>query len=176
MAQIRRARQCKISVGEHTMTKQTYMLILLACLLYLPAADSSMADEVKDEGPRNCLTTRRITKTIVVNDLNILFLVTGKTAYLNILPKQCKGLSRYQRFSYRTTAGSLCNLDTIRIVSGSSYPGRSCILGSFHPVDKEDALAVIEEPRRLPDAKALPPADVEDIIGESDDPSDPTLN
>lgn len=152
------------------------MLILLAGLLNLPAADSSLADEVRDEGPRNCLTTRRITKTIIVNDLNILFLVTGKTAYLNILPKQCIGLSRYQRFSYRTTAGSLCNLDTIRIITGSGYPGRSCVLGSFHPVDKEDALAVIEEPRRPPEANPLPPADVEDVLGDSDDPSGPTLN
>jgi hypothetical protein len=79
------------------MTKQIYMPILLACLLNLAAAVPSMAneaDEVGDEGPRNCLITRRITKTIVVNDLNILFLVTGKTAYLNILPNQCKpGLS-----------------------------------------------------------------------------------
>ena len=158
------------------MTKQIYMLILLACLLNLPAADSSLADEVKDEGPRNCLTTRRITKTIVVNDLNILFLVTGKTAYLNILPKLCKGLSRYQRFSYQTTAGSLCNLDTIQVIRGSGFPGRSCVLGSFHPVDKEDALAVINEPRRPPEAKALPPAEVEDVIGDSDDLSDPTLN
>jgi hypothetical protein len=161
------------------MTKQIYMPILLACLLNLPAAVPSMADEadeVEEEGPRNCLTTRRITKTIVVNDLNILFLVTGKTAYLNILPKQCKGLSRYRRFSYATTAGSLCNLDTIQVVSGSSYAGKRCVLGSFHPVNKADALAVIEEPREQPDAKSLPSADVEDIIGESDDLSDPTLN
>jgi len=164
------------------MTKQIYIPILLACLLNLPAAVPSMADEadeadeVREEGPRNCLTTRRITKSIVVNDLNILFLVTGKTAYLNILPKQCKGLSRYRRFSYTTTAGSLCNLDTIHVVSGSSYPGRSCVLGSFHPVDKADALAVMEKPPARPDAKSLPSAEVEDIIGESDDPSDPTLN
>ena len=158
------------------MTKQIYMPILLACVLNLPAAVLSLADEVKEEGPRNCLTTRRIIKSIVVNDLNILFLVTGKTAYLNILPKQCKGLSRYRRFSYRTTAGSLCNLDTIQVVSGSGYPGRSCVLGSFHPVDKADALATIKEPRARPDPRPLPPAEVEDIIGESDDPSDPTLN
>lgn len=158
------------------MTKQLYLLILLACLLNLPAADSSMADEVKDEGPRNCLSTRRITKNIVVNDLNILFLVSGKTAYLNILPKPCKGLSRYRRFSYRTTAGSLCNLDTIQIVRGSGYPGRTCVLGSFHPVNKADALAIIEEPRKPTKARPLPPAEVEDIMRESDEPSDSTPN
>jgi hypothetical protein len=70
----------------------------------------------------------------------------------------------------------LCNLDTIQVIRGNSYPGRSCVLGSFHPVNKADALAVIEEPREQPDAKSLPSADVEDIIGESDDLSDPTLN
>jgi hypothetical protein len=33
LALIQRARQRKISIGEHTMTKQIYMPILLACLL-----------------------------------------------------------------------------------------------------------------------------------------------
>jgi hypothetical protein len=155
------------------MTKQIYMLILLGCLINLPAAVSSMADEVQDESPRNCITTRRVTSSIIVNDLNILFLMPGKTAYLNILPKQCKGLSRYGRFIYRTTAGSLCNLDTIQVVLSNGYPGRSCVLGSFHPVNKEDALAMMEEPREPPAPKSLSPAEVEDIIEESDEPSDP---
>jgi hypothetical protein len=64
----------------------------------------------------------------------------------------------------------------IQVVNSSGYPGRSCVLGSFHPVDKADALAIIEEPRKPPEVKPLPPADVEDVIGESDDSSDPTLN
>ncbi len=158
------------------MTKQIYMLLLLACLLNLPAAVSSMADEAKEDSARNCITTRTLKKTEVVNDLNILFFMSGKTAYLNILPRQCKGLSRYRRFSYRTTAGSLCNLDTIQVVSGSGFPGRSCRLGYFHPVNKEDALAVIEGPRKPQKSKPLPPAEVEDMTGESDEPPDSTPN
>ncbi len=158
------------------MTKQIYMLILLACLLNLSAAVPSMADEAKDDSARNCITTRTLKKTEVVNDLNILFFMSGKTAYLNILPRQCKGLSRYRRFSYRTTAGSLCNLDTIQVVSGSGFPGRSCRLGYFHPVNKKDALAVIEGPRKPQRPEPQPPAEVEDMTGESDEPPDSTPN
>jgi len=173
---MRHARQCKISVAEHTMTKQIYMLISLAWLLNLPAADSSMADEVKDNRPRTCITTRRITSSEVVNDLNIIFFTSGNTAYLNILPRQCKGLSRYRRFSYRTTAGSLCDLDTIQIIRGGDFPGRTCRLGPFHPVPKEDALAIFERPGKPPEPEPQSPAEVEDVIEESDEPSDSTLN
>jgi hypothetical protein len=67
----------------------------------------------------------------------------------------------------------LCNLDTIQVVLSNGYPGRSCVLGSFHPVNKEDALAMMEEPREPPAPKSLSPAEVEDIIEESDEPSDP---
>lgn len=135
-----------------------------------------MADEAKDDNARNCISTRTLKNTEVVNDLNILFFMSGKTAYLNILPRQCKGLSRYRRFSYRTTAGSLCNLDKIQIVLGSGFPGRSCSLGFFHPVNKKDALAVMEGPRERREPEPLPPAEVEDITGESNESSDSTLN
>jgi len=154
------------------MTKQTYTLILLASLLNLPAADSSMADEVADNSPRNCITLRRIKSTRIVNDLNILFLTSGKTAYLNVLTEQCEGLSRYGQLQYRTTASSLCNLDTIQILTPGGFSGRSCPLRVFHPVNQKDALAILEGRPEQREPEAMPPAEVEDMNEESDESPD----
>ena len=80
------AKQRTISEVERTMTMRIYTLILLACLLNHSAAGSSLADEVKVESARKCINTRIVKRTEVVDDLNILFFMRGKTVYLNILP------------------------------------------------------------------------------------------
>ena len=176
---MRHAKQRRISEVEPTMIKQTYMLILLACLLNLSAAVSSLADEVKVENARKCINTRIVTRTEVVDDLSILFFMRGKTVYLNILSRQCRGLSRDRRFSYSTSVGRLCNLDTIRILLDSGIglqEGRSCRLGYFHPVAKEDIPAIIAGPDKLPERVPLPPAEIEEITVETDEPQDSTPN
>ncbi len=121
------------------MSKQTYMLMLLAFLLNLPAADSSLADEAEVYDALRCISVRSVKRTEVVNDLSILFFTKGKTVYLNILPKQCKGLSRDRRISYSSSVGRLCISDNIRILSdmgGGLQEGRACRLGYFHPPPK----------------------------------------
>lgn len=159
-----------MSVGELPMTGQPYMLILLACLLNLPVADSSMADEVKDDTAQKCITTRRIKSTEILDDRNILFHTIGKDVYHNILPRRCNGLARSGAFSYRTTGGRLCDIDTIRVLETfSEMPGRSCRLGVFHPISKEDVPAVREGPDEPSEAKPLPPAEVEEIEPEADE-------
>ncbi len=176
---MRHAKQRKISEVELTMIKQKYMLISLACLLNPSAAVSSSADEVKVEVARKCINTRIVKRTEVVDDLHILFFMRGKTVYLNILPRQCKGLSRDRRFSYRTSMGRLCNLDSIRILQDSGIglqEGRSCRLGYFHPIAKEDIPAIIAGPDKLPERVPLPPAEIEDITVETDEPQDSTPN
>lgn len=170
--QIRYARRCKIGSGDNTMTKQIFTLILLAGLLNLPAANTSMADEAENTKPRNCITLRRVKSTKIVNDLNILFLTSGKTAYLNVLTEQCTGLSRYGQFQYRTTASSLCSLDTIQILTPGGFPGRSCPLGVFHPVNQKDALAILEGPPEQRDPEPIAPADVEDMNEGADESPD----
>lgn len=159
-----------MSDGEIVMTRQPYLLILLACLLNLPVADSSMADEVKDDTVRKCISTRRLKNTEVVDDRNILFHMIGKDVYHNILPRQCHGLARSGSFSYRTSGGRLCDIDTIRVFEPfSNMPGLSCRLGSFHPISKDDAAAIREGPDNPPEAEPLPPAEVEDIEPEADE-------
>ena len=158
------------------MAKPTYMLIVIACLLNLSVAVSSMADEVKYENARSCILTRTLKSTAVVDDRNVLFIKKGNTIYHNILPRQCKGLSRYKQFSYRTTAGSLCNFDTIRVLDGHGFESRSCRLGYFYEISTEDLRTLVEMSRRPPEPEPQPPdkeeeiIKPEEIITESDEP------
>ena len=160
------------------MTKQIYMLIVMACLLNLSVAVSSMADEVKHENARNCILTRTLKSTAVVDDLNVLFIKKGDTIYHNILPRECKGLSRTRQFSYTTLSGSLCNFDTIQPLDNHGMEGRTCRLGYFYEITTEDLRALVERSRRPPGPESQFPdkeeiiIEPEEIITESDEPRD----
>ena len=157
------------------MIKKIHVLVLLACLLSLLAAVPSLADEVKVEGARKCIGTRAVKRTEVVDDQIVLFFTRGKTVYVNVLPRECKGLSRDRRFSYSTSFGRLCNLDRIRILhdSGSGLrEGRSCRLGSFHPLTKEDIAPFIDALQKSPEPQLPSPPGPVDIILETDESRD----
>ncbi len=156
-------------------SRQIHVLVLLACLLSLSAAVSSLADEVKVEGARKCIGTRALKRTEVVDDQIVLFFTRGRTVYVNVLPRECKGLSRDRRFSYSTSFGRLCKLDRIRILrdSGSSLrEGRSCRLGSFHPITKEDIAPFIDAFQKSPKPQLPNPPGPVDIVSENDESRD----
>ena len=158
-----------------SMIKQLYVLMFPACLLGLSTAISSLADEETDENVRNCINTRSLRTTEVVDDSNILFYLSGKTIYLNILPRECKGLSRDRRFSYTTSGTSLCNFGTIRILSdrgGGLREGKVCRLGYFHLTSREAIAEARERGSESPRAKPPAGAEVEEIGEETDDSED----
>ena len=162
----------RCTLNEMTPMKQSYKFISLACLLTLPVPGPSLADEVKEENARKCINAGVIRHTKVLDDANILFYVRGKSIYHNILPKQCRGLSREGRFSYRRTTSSLCSRDTIQILYASGAglrEGRSCRLGNFHKISEEDIPFISERMNRPPQAEPLPPAEPEEIIKETDE-------
>ena len=155
--------------------KQLYMLMLPACLLSLSTAIPSLADEETGDNVRKCINARSLRTTEVVDDRNILFYLSGKTVYLNILPKECKGLSRERRFSYRTSGTSLCNFDTIRILSdrgGGLHEGKLCRLGYFHLTSKEAIAEARERGSETPRAKPPAGAEVEEIGTETEESED----
>lgn len=150
------------------------MLILWACLLNVPAADLSLADEVNDESVRRCIPYGKLTSVAVIDDRNVLFFMIGKPIYHNILLQNCIGLAQSGRFSYSPFAGAVCAFDQIRLVG--SLLGRSCQLGYFYRVTKEDLPAIIEGPQGPLKPRPLPSAKVEEISTESDEPREPTQN
>ena len=154
--------------------KQTYIFVWLACLLALPSPGPSRADEAMEENARACINASVIRNTRIVDDSNILFYVRGSSIYHNILPKRCIGLSREGRFSYKIATGSLCRLDTIRIIYrgsgiGGLQEGAACGLGYFHEITEEDVELMLEDLSRPPQAEPLPPADPEEIIKETEE-------
>lgn len=159
------------------MTKQTTMLVLLACLLNLSAGVPSMADEIRDNDSQKCISTRTLTGTRILDDRNVLFFRSGNTVYHNILPKQCAGLSRSGLFSYGTMAGSICERDSIRVIDGvSGTPGNACLLGLFRKITNEDVPTLFGGRAGPVEPVALPPADVEDVTGEAEELRDSTTN
>lgn len=136
-------------------------------------AQDEEPDEVPvyDEGSRECIDLRQIRRTRIVDDRNILFYMRGDTVYHNILPRQCGGLSREDRFSYETSIGRLCRLDMIRVLYDDPFglrEGNRCGLGLFHKMSREDADAFREESKKGPMANPLPMPDPEEV-GESGD-------
>ena len=151
---------------------QTIKFVWLGCVLALMHSGPSPADEEKDDDALHCIKASLIRQTKVVDDSRILFYLRGKSIYQNILPRRCRGLSREGRFSYHIATGSLCRLDTIRILyhgGAGLQEGAACGLGYFHEVTEEDVESMLEDLSRPPQAKPLPPADPEEIIKETEE-------
>lgn len=147
-------------------TIQTHGYIRLACLLAALVAGPSLADEEVDTDARRCINGT-IRSTRVVDDSSILFYMRGKSIYHNILRGRCAGLLREGRFSYYRTTSSLCRMDSIRVlyVAGAGLQeGRSCSLGYFYEVTKDDAAAILDPIVVIPQPKPLPPAEPEEVI------------
>ena len=157
------------------MIKRLHLLALSIAATGLLAVTPSLADEVVDEiddiKAKSCIRVRSLRSTKVVDDLNIIFYMVGSTTYHNILPRQCHGLARQDRFSYESRSGNLCDLDTIRILyqAGTGMQeGNACRLGKFHPITKEDADALKEKLRELPQAEPIPLPEPEEIGEDSE--------
>lgn len=149
-------------VNGTTLISAFALAFLLACAALAqdspadpPADPEPSADEVFDEdfsidreGER-CINTRNIRDTDIIDERTILFRLRGNDYYVNYLRNACRGLLREERFSYRTSGGRLCSVDTIRVLEqfgGFIQEGMSCGLGMFYPVTEEEAELIALEP------------------------------
>lgn len=141
----------------------------IACGLCLPLGLPSAAQEdVSDDavnGGENCIDTRRISTTTVVDDQTIIFYMRGGENYVNELPRKCPSLARERRFSYRTSISRLCDIDTITVLYSMGRglePGPSCGLGRFYPISDEEAKALRAGPDDDIEPQPVPPAEPEE--------------
>jgi hypothetical protein len=154
------------------MMTQAHKFLGLAFLVAMLVPGPSLADEEDEDNALNCVHPNRIQNTKVVDDLRILFYMRGGSDYVNILPRQCRGLSREGRFSYRVSANTLCKQDSIRILRDGATgfeEGNSCRLGNFHEVTEEDIEMILDPEPRLPPPEPLPSAEPEEIIKDIDE-------
>ena len=108
---------------------------LAACQQPVESAPPSRAPAAVAVGePVDCVQTSRIDNTRVYDDSTIDFEMIDGTRYRNTLPVRCNGLGFEERFSYRTTIGRLCDLDTITVIRSGGPDGPTCGLGDFVPV------------------------------------------
>ncbi len=133
--------------------------------------DEDPVDKDLMEGGEQCLRTRNIKKTEVMNDQAILFYFRGADIYVNVLPKPCKRLSNEGRFTYATSVARLCRGDLIRILQDSGFgltTGRACKIGGFHPITLEQ-IESLKKPKTV-DPQPVPPANPEEP--QTPDPAD----
>jgi len=167
--------------GNLTMHKQMLKLAnaglftgMLLCVSALAQDDQGNSEEeeiVYDDFTAECVSLRNVRRTEVVDDRNILFYMRGKTVYHNLLPRPCGGLAREDRFSYQTSVGRLCRLDSIRVLYNDPFglrEGNRCALGVFHKMDREDAQAIKDGRNVPPQANPLPMPQPENV-GDSNE-------
>lgn len=126
--------------------------------------ESIIADDLQ---ARQCVSIRRIDRTEIIDDRNIVFHMQGKDIYLNKLPRRCPGLRISDSFSYRNTTGQLCNVDLISVLDnfgGELRRGPSCGLGEFFPIT-EDELVVLKNPDLDVEPEATEAEIEEDVDG-----------
>lgn len=151
------------------MLDRRFGIATLACcfLSGLPiaaVAEDDAPDDILEEAAEECIDTRRVQRTDIIDNQNILFYMRGGEIYRNYLPNRCSSLRRGTTFSYRTTISRLCDIDVITVLysqgSGLSR-GASCGLGKFHPITEDEVQALKGEQEI--EQKPIPPAEPEEI-------------
>ena len=132
---------------------RSLQLVALWLATQLPFASAS-SQVIEDAESVRCVSLTRIARTEVIDDRHIAFYLRGGDILVNRLPRECRSLARENRFSYRTSTGQLCSIDSITVLSnfgGGLSRGASCGLGRFIPAD-EDYIASLrgdEEPAEI---------------------------
>ncbi len=149
-----------------------FVTAIVAASIVVPSAVAQEEIAEPGDGMRDCISLRSVRRTEVIDDLNILFHMRGRTVYHNILPRACSSLARQDRFSYTTTIGQLCRQDLIRVLYNDTFglrEGNACQLGAFHKITKEDAKALKEVSDQPPRSNPLPMPAPEEIGSEEQD-------
>ena len=158
------------------MNKTFYTLLAVFISAGLISATAAAQEEELEQSVNDfvdrCVNTRRVRRTVIVDDQNILFYMSGQKAYLNVLPRRCNGLKRAGSFSYRISTNRLCDLDSIRVLNsgpGGLEQGIACGLGLFHAISRDEADALRNPPEVKIEERPVPLPEPEDLgAGETD--------
>jgi hypothetical protein len=126
--------------------KMTLAVVLAAGML--PAVPAKAQDDEPglEGATRNCVGTRRIRRTRIVDDGNVLIYLSGKLVLHNKLRQNCPGLERAGKFSFTSTDGAICKGDGLAPMNdpwGAVRPIPTCWLGVHREIDRVEADAMI---------------------------------
>jgi hypothetical protein len=93
--------------------------------------------------PVSCIPMSRSDSPIRISDDMLLYRVSGKLVYQNLLRGACSGLARRDDIMVTETfGGQNCRGDLIRLVDPySGINGGTCVLGDFIPYRAESSVA-----------------------------------
>jgi hypothetical protein len=98
------------------------------------------------EDTRNCLNTRRIRRVRALDEKNVLFYVSNRTIFLNILQQGCAEIRQFGQISYRTTTGNLCEGDSLAVPRSDAWGALrllpNCKLGTFRKLSADEVQVV----------------------------------
>ena len=98
------------------------------------------------EDSRNCLNTRRIRRVRALDEKNVLFYISNRTIFLNILQQGCAEIRQFGQISYRTSTGSLCEGDSLAVPRSDAWGTLrllpNCKLGTFRKLSAEEVQVV----------------------------------
>ncbi len=114
------------------------LIVLAAAAIAAPvtAAEKGVPVATPNGKPVDCVRLNDIRETHVRSDQVIDFELRNRTVLRNTLPNSCPQLGFEERFAYSVTAGQLCSVDTITVLTsgGGLTRGATCGLGNFQPV------------------------------------------
>lgn|SRR5512139_800483 len=99
------------------------------------ARQAALAEARPAGEPVDCVSLIEIDHTNVRSDQVIDFVMKNHQVLRNTLPNSCPTLGNYERFSYKTSIGRLCSVDTITVLDTSGHNGPTCGLGQFQPIE-----------------------------------------
>ena len=140
--------------------KITLAVVLAAGLLPAPPAKAQDNEPGLEGATRNCIGTRRIRRTRIVDDGNVLFYLSGKTILHNELRQVCPGLVQAGTFSFTSTDGAICKGDGLSPMRGNVWgpirPIPTCWLGVHREIDRAEADAMMAANDLKPNPNASP--------------------
>jgi hypothetical protein len=124
-------------------------IVLLTVFFILPFFICNSSAETKAEkylgAKEMCLETVRIKDTRILDDQTILFGMRDNTFYINRLVVPSPGLRIAGGFSYETSIAKLCKQDIIKVVSPSSAPSNTALLGEFIKFNETGTIDKVEK-------------------------------
>jgi hypothetical protein len=146
-----------------------FVVVVSASLIFVAPVSAQEADPSSDVETRNCIFTRQIRRTKIIDDRNVLFYVAGDTVFHNALRQTCHGLEKRGTFAL-ITSGRLCEGDGFSAVYTSPYP--TCWLGVHVKItrDEADAMMAAKKEGGKIEVRPLPMPEPSEVGVENEDP------
>lgn len=113
----------------------------------IPSAEEILANPLTDEAyvdDVRCLAAGRYRQVDILNDRVLVFRGRGGRAWINLLPRPCRGLRRDMVLAIETRGARICSRDQFRGMPriGPEAATGFCSLGTFRPVEADNLDAI----------------------------------